>query len=112
MVRVELETSTLAVLISGLYCANKGIDAMAVPESVWISIAEKLEYFIESELWDFSKLSFEEFVGNNIFIYPTQALDVETLDELQGIPLYWEYENGNISLSISLDIRPINGVED
>lgn len=110
MVKVELETSTLAVLISGMYCASKGVDAMAIPESVWISIAEKLEYFMD--VWDFNKISFEEFVEENIFIYPTQALDVKTLEELQKIPLYWECENGNISLSISLDIRPINEVSD
>ena len=112
MVKVELETNTLAVLISGIYCVDKGVDAMAIPESVWISIAEKLEYFIENDLWDFSRISFEEFIASKIFIFPTQALDVKTLEELQKIPLYWECENGQISLSVSVDIREINGVED
>lgn len=107
---VELNTNTLAVLVGGLYCTHNDVSAMAIPESLWLSIAEKLTYFIENGLWDFSKLSFEEFVQHDIFIYPTEALDGETLKDMMEIPLYWETSNGNVNLSVSLDIREINNV--
>lgn len=110
MVLIELETDTLAVLISGMYCVNHNVDAMAIPQSVWMEIAEKMEYFIGNELWDFKKISFEDYIKTGIFIFPTEALDKETLDEMMDGCLYWERENGNITLSISMDIKDINGV--
>ena len=108
MVMVELKTETLAVLISGLYCTSHSVNPMAIPESLWMDIAGKLEYFISNELWDFSKVSFEDFVTQNIFVYPTEMLDVETMEELTTNSLYWETDNGNVTLSVSLNIGEIN----
>ena len=70
MVKIELETSTLAVLLAGLYCTYHEVNSMAIPESVYLSISEKLEYFIGNELWDFEKISFEQWVQNCLMIYP------------------------------------------
>lgn len=109
MVKVELEKNTFAVLISGLYCTFNNINVMAIPESLWIEIAEKLEYFIDGELWDFSKISFEEWVRTGLFIYPKELLSEEDLEEMQNTTLCWDRLNGNAILVVSMDIKPING---
>ena len=43
---VELETTTLSVLIAGLYCTEHEVNSMAIPQSLWLEIAEKVEYFL------------------------------------------------------------------
>ena len=109
MVKVELETPTLAVLVAGMYCTNTGVDSMAIPQSLWMEIAEKLEYFIGCDLWDFSKISFEDWINTSLFIYPKIMIDEGDLEDMQKTTLYWEHSNGNIMLSVSMDIRAING---
>lgn len=107
MPKIELHTTTLAVLISGLYCTHHNMDAMAVPESVWIEIAEKLEYFLE--VWDYNKISFEDWIKNGLFIYPKGLLELEDIKYMEDNTLYWERLNGHVVLSISMSIKEING---
>lgn len=107
MSKIELHTNTLAVLISGLYCVNHNTDAMAIPESIWIEIAEKLDYFLEN--WDYSKISFEDWVKNGLFIYPKGLLDSEDIKYMEENTLCWERLTGNVVLIVSMDIREING---
>lgn len=106
MVKVDLDTNTLAVLVSGLYCVNSNVDAIAIPESVWIAIAEKLEYFLPD--WDYEAISFEDWIKNCLFIVPKVLLSDEDIEDMISSTLYWEYPNGNMILSISMDIKPIN----
>lgn len=108
MVLVELETSTLAVLVAGIYCTDNQVDSMAIPQSTWLSIAEKLEYFLENNLWDFEKISFEDWVANCLFIFPKEILDEDTLKDMMTDCLYWEVPNGNLILSVSMSIKEIN----
>lgn len=109
MVKIDLETSTLAVLLAGLYCTYHEVNSMAIPESVYLSVAEKLEYFIGNELWDFEKISFEQWVQNCLMIYPKAFFTEEQLDDLKEDSLYWEVPNGNAILFISMNIGEING---
>lgn len=109
MVKVELNLHTIAVLIGGLYCINHEVDAMAIPESVWLNIAEKLEYFLPN--WDYSIISFEDWIINGLSIYPTEMLTVEDLEYLKNNTLYWEVDNGNVLLSVSMDLL-FNGDDD
>lgn len=108
MAQVELNTNTLAVLIAGIYCTEHDVNSMAIPQSLWMEIAEKVEYFLP--LWDYEKITFEEWVENGLFIYPTTMLSSEDLDYLQKNTLYWERINGNVQLTISMDIKLINNV--
>ena len=108
MVTVDLETGTLAVLVSGLYCADHGVDAKAIPSSIWISIAEKLEYFLP--MWDYDRISFEDWIKNCLLIYPKEMFAEDELEQLQGQSLYWEFPNGRTILFISMDISVINNV--
>ncbi len=106
MVKVDLNLNTLSVLVAGVYCTAHGVDSIAIPQSVWITIAEKLEYFLPS--WNYEIISFEEWIEYCLMIYPKQLLEDETIEEMQNTTLYWEYPNGNAILSISMDIGVIN----
>ena len=106
MVKVDLNLNTLSVLVAGVYCTTHGVDSMAIPQSVWVSVAEKLEHFLT--LWDYGVITFEEWIDNCLFIYPKSLLDGELINEMQNTTLYWEYPNGNVILSISMDIKVIN----
>ena len=52
MAKIEVETSTLAVLIAGLYSIRYNVNAIAIPESIYLQIAEKLEYFMQILMTD------------------------------------------------------------
>ena len=106
MVKLELDKTTIAVLISGLYCVSHEVNAIAIPESVWLEIAEKLEFFLLN--WDYSVISFEDWVNTCLTIYPKAMLSDEDIEYLQKNTLYWEKMNGNAILSISMDIGVIN----
>lgn len=106
MVKVNLSLSTLSVLIAGMYCSCHSVDSMAIPQSLWLSIAEKLEYFLPD--WDYDKISFEEWVDTHLLILPKPMLSEEEVEDLQNTTLYWEHPNGNVVLSVSMDIGVIN----
>ena len=106
MVKIELDKYTLSVLVAGLYCTTHAVDSVAIPQSLWIAIAEKLEYFLPN--WDYNKISFEDWIENCLLILPKPLLDEETLEDMQKTTLYWEYPNGNVILIVSMDIGVIN----
>lgn len=108
MVKIELQTNTLAVLVAGLYCTAHSVDAIAIPESIYLSIAEKLEHYINNGLWDFNNISFEEWVNSRLLIYPQPLFTDDELKDLKANTLYWEVPNGNTILSVSMDIMEIN----
>lgn len=102
MVKVELATDTLSVLIAGLYCTFNHIDSMAIPQSVYLEIAEKLEPYLME--WDYEKISFEDWIENNLLILPRILLDDDTVNEMINDTVYWERDNGNVVLSISMNM--------
>jgi len=101
---VELEKSTFATLIAGIYCTAHQVEPIAIPEELWMSIAEKLDYFLLN--WDYNKITFEEWVASKLLVCPKQMLD--NVEELMENTFYWEYVNGNVVLSVSMDIRCLN----
>jgi len=100
MVKIDLHLTTLTVLIAGLYCMYSGTNSMAVPESVYYEIAEKLEPYLED--WDYERISFEDWIRDCLLILPRVMLDDDTVNEMITDGLYWERENGSIILSISM----------
>lgn len=102
LVPLHLSVSTLSILIAGLYSVFSDVNPMAIPESLYLEIAEKLVPYLDE--WDYEKLSFEDWVKYNLFIYPTQALGEETLVELMESTIYFERVNGNVLLSISMEM--------
>lgn len=107
MVEVDLNIDTLSMLIAGIYCSANHVDAKAIPSEIWLEIAEKLEYFLTST-WDYIEYPFEDWICNRLYIYPKFLINEEDLKELQSSTLYWEKSNGNVILSISMDIHEIN----
>ena len=103
---INLNTTTLSVLIAGLYCTEHEVNSLAIPQSVWLSIAEKLEYFLPT--WDYNRISFEEWVDTCLMILPKVMLAPSNIEDLQNSTLYWEVPNGNAVLVISMDIGVIN----
>lgn len=106
MVKVELQTSTLAVLIAGMYCTSHEVNSLAIPESIWLNIAERLEFFIPN--WNYDVISFEDWVNNFLTIYPKEMLSDEDIKYMQENTLYSELPNGNVVLVVSMDVKPIN----
>lgn len=106
MVLVNLDVNTLSVLVAGLYCSEHEVNSLAIPQSVWLSIAEKLEYFLPS--WNYEVISFEEWISTCLMILPKPMLTSSDIKELQGSTLYWEAHNGNVILVVSMDIGVIN----
>ena len=100
---VYLQTETLAVLIAGLYSTYGDVNPMAIPQSLWLEIAEKLEPYLDE--WDYETLSFEDWIKYNLFIYPTIALDDETLDDIKKSTIFFERINGIVLLSVSMDME-------
>ena len=110
MVEVNLESSTLAVLVAGLYCTYNNVESIAIPESVFMSIGEKLEYFLP--FWDYEVISFEDWIKTCLLIIPKVLLTEEDIEEMRKTSLCWEYPNGNMILHISMNIEPINRCND
>ena len=102
LVSLKLSVSTLSVLIAGLYAVYTDVNPLAIPESLYYEIAEKLAPYLEN--WDYEKISFEEWIKYNLFIYPTMAIDDESLKEMKESTIYFERLNGNALLSISMDM--------
>lgn len=106
MVKVELSSNTLSVLIAGLYCVYHNVDSIAVPESIYLYVAEQLEYFLPN--WNYEIISFEDWVKNCLTILPKAMLLDEDIQYLKENTLYAEIMNGNAPLIVSMDIRSVN----
>lgn len=100
---VRIELSTLASVIAGLYCMYNNLDPIAVPESVWLMIAEKITPYLKS--WDYSTLSFEDFLKYYIMIIPYDLCSDEDLEILKNNEGYFEVMNGNVKLIITFTTK-------
>ena len=105
MVLVELKTESLAGLIAGIYCTRYNIHAMVIPQQLWIEVAEKLSEYLQ--VWDYNIISLEDWIETCLIIYPKAIFDDETLKEIQDTTLYWESNNGNVVLIISMDLKDV-----
>ena len=103
---VKLETSTLSVLIAGLYCTYNEVNSIAIPESVWMYVAEQLENFLPK--WNYNVISFEDWIKYSLTILPKPLLDDVDIKHLMENTLYSEINNGNVVLVVSMDVNGIN----
>lgn len=100
--KIELDESTIAVLLAGLYTVNTGVNPIAIPESLWLDIVKILSPYLET--WDYKKMSFEEFVRQNLLIIPKQLCTEEDIDYYKQNTVYFEYPNGNVILIVTFNI--------
>ena len=101
--KIELDESTIAVLLAGLYTVNTGVNPIAIPESLWLDIVKILSPYLET--WDYKKMSFEEFVRQNLLIIPKQLCTEEDIDYYKQNTVYFEYPNGNVILVVTFNIE-------
>lgn len=106
MVSIEVSTDTLAILIAGLYCYYNDINSIAIPENIYLYVAEQLEQFLPE--WNYNIISFEKWVENCLLICPKEMLNEKDIKELQQDTLYSEIQNGNVLLIVSMNIVGIN----
>ena len=105
MVKLELSTYTLATLVAGMYCSANSINVLAIPESIWFQIAENLKPFLSK--WDYSVMTFEQWISTFLLVYPKDFITEGELEDLKKNTIYWEQNNGNVILSISMDMRGV-----
>ena len=101
--KIELDESTIAVLLAGLYTVNTGVNPIAIPESLWLHMVNILSPYLET--WDYKKMSFEEFVRQNLLIIPKQLCTEEDIDYYKQNTVYFEYPNGNVVLIVTFNIE-------
>ena len=101
-VNLEITVTTLSILLAGLYVAYTYVDINAIPSSLFIEVAEKLVPYLEQ--WDYSKISFEDWIRTNLIIAPREMFTQSELDELSRTSIYFERELGNATLIVSGDI--------
>lgn len=102
MINLKLNLNTFSTLIAGLYCTYTSIDPRAVPTSLYIELAEKLEPYMEN--WDYEKQSFEDWITHNLLIAPMELFSESELNECKNNAIYIERQLGNVVLIATGDI--------
>ena len=109
LIPLKLDVNTLSTLIAGLYSVYTDVNPIAIPQSIWLEIAEKLSYFMDT--WDYEKITLNDWIKYGLLIYPKEMLSESEIEDLQSNSLYWERVSGNAILVVSMDIREINNVQ-
>ena len=105
LIPLKLDVNTLSTLIAGLYSVYTDVNPIAIPQSVWLEIAEKLSYFMDT--WDYEKITLNDWVKYGLLIYPKEMFNESEIEDLQKNTLYWERVSGNAVLVVSMDIKEI-----
>lgn len=104
VVPVKITVGTLSVLLTGLYVSNTGIMIEAIPSSFFIEVGEVVAEFLPT--WDYSKLSFEDWIRNFLIIAPKELFSESELEEYQNEnELYIERRLGNVMLVATAKIK-------
>ena len=102
-VNVEIEVGTLAVLISGLYITYTGISIEAIPTSLFMEVAERVAEYLPN--WDYSVMTFEEWIANNLMIYPAMLFSEEELKEYESNAIFIKRQLGNVELIATAEVN-------
>lgn len=95
LITIRLESSTIAVLIAGLYSLYSSIDPVAVPQSLYLELAEKLSAdYLKS--WDYDKEKFEDWIKYDLMIAPKDLWSESELNARNSNDLYFERDMGHI----------------
>ena len=90
MVNLKISRDTFAILVSGLYCSYHDVDAYAIPRELWFELSDRVIDWFDD--WDYDKLSFEDWIKNNILIYPEAAMSQEELDSCKDNDVFFEVD--------------------
>lgn len=109
MVKIEIDTTTFATLLAGLYTSYKGIDVIAVPSHFWLGLAETMIPYMEK--WDYDVLLLEEWINKYLIITLKEILTEEEIEEFKNYPIYIEVGNGNATLVGAGDLIWMNSTD-
>ena len=96
MVKIDIDETTLATLLAGLYVSYKGIDVVTIPAHFWIGLAHTLTPYLKD--WHYDIQTLEDWIENYLIITVKEVLTEEEMEELKSYPIYIEYGNGNATL--------------
>lgn len=92
--KVELEDRSLAYVISAIYLYANNIDMYAIPSELFIIVAEELSKYIDD--WDYNVKSIEDWIKEDLMIYPQDLMDLYYGTDYKDNPIYIEYNNGAV----------------
>ena len=96
MVWINLEEGSLASLIAGLYTLYAVVDVNAIPPQLFIEVAKQVAKYLDE--WDYSALSFEDWIKYNLLIYPKEVFTPDEIEAYKENTIYVEMELGNVTL--------------
>ena len=102
MVTIQVDDTSFAALLSGLYISSHDTNILAIPEFVWLMIASELKQYMST--WMYEVQSLEDWISNSLLITVKEVLSDDELKELSEYPIYLEIGNGNATLLIAGDI--------
>ena len=102
MIEIKLKLETLATLIAGIYCTYAGVDPIAIPQDLWMKIANDLSEELKD--WNYEMNSFEEWIAQSLLIIPKELCSEEDLIEFRKNSVYYEWSNGNAWLVVTYEV--------
>ena len=100
---VEIKVYSLASLIAGLYTYFTEVSLFAIPEDLFIEIAYELLPYLRE--WDYTKISFEEWVKTSLLIFPFEMFSLTEYEEEKHNPIFIERRYGNATLIATATIE-------
>lgn len=96
MVQIEIDESTFATLIAGLYVSFTGAEISAIPPHFWLGIANELSKYMD--YWKYDVMSLEEWIGNHLIVTVEEILSPEEIQQFENFPIFIRIGNGNATL--------------
>lgn len=106
LLTIRLEPSTIAVLIAGLYSLYSSVDPVAVPQSIYLELAEKLSSYLL--IWDYDKERFEDWIKYDLMIAPKDLWSEEELNARNPNDLYFERDMGHVIFVVWANMDGLN----
>ena len=102
-VRIEITVDSLTALIAGLYISTHQTRIEAIPQSLFLEIAEKLYPYLP--VWDYNRCTFEDWIRTFLLIAPKIVIDENELSYMKANnEIYLERHLGNVVLIASAPV--------
>ena len=93
---VKINILSLATLIAGIYTTHTQVSVFAIPTELFIEVVDKLIPYLKH--WDYSKMSLEDWVTNNLLVYPIDMFSQVEYEEAKYNDIFIERRYGNVTL--------------
>lgn len=103
LIDIKVSVNLLSILIAGVYCTHSGVNPIAVPTSLYIELTEQLIPYIK--VWDYEKMSFEDWIKNCLIIAPKELFSESELEDAELNTIYLERTLGNAVLIATGDVN-------